>query len=144
MTIDLLLVNAFVTWFMLGVILVIQIVHYPLFSRVGREGFAAYQRAHERAITWVVFPPMAVELATAIALVARPPAGVPAQLLWVGLGLVGVIWASTAFLQVPQHTRLEAGFSADAHRKLVRTNWIRTAAWTLRAGLLAYALAAGR
>lgn len=144
MSIDLLLVNAFVTWLMLGVILVIQIVHYPLFSRVGREGFAAYQRAHERTITWVVFPPMAIELATAIALVARPAPGLPVPLAWVGLGLVGVIWASTALLQVPQHARLEAGFSADAHRKLVRTNWIRTVTWALRAGLLAYALATGR
>jgi hypothetical protein len=34
------------------------------------------------------------------------------------------------------HRRLEQGFDLAAHRQLVRGNWIRTIAWSLR-GLLA-------
>lgn len=139
MNVDWLLVNACATWLMLGVILVIQFVHYPLFARVGREGFSDYENAHGRAITGVVLPPMVVELVSAIVLVVGPPPGMDG-LMWVGLALVGVIWASTAFLQVPAHTRLARGFDADAHRRLVRSNLIRTGAWALRAGLVAYAL----
>lgn len=139
MTIDWLLVNACATWLMLGVILVIQFVHYPLFARVGREGFAAYENAHGRAITAVVLPPMVIELGSAIALVITPPAGMDG-LMWTGLALVVVIWASTALLQVPAHTRLARGFDADAHRRLVRSNLLRTAAWALRAGIVAFAL----
>jgi hypothetical protein len=36
---------------------------------------------------------------------------------------------------VPQHRRLERGWGERAHRALVRGNWLRTAAWTVRAAL---------
>jgi hypothetical protein len=36
----LLLANAAATLFMVGVIRFVQVVHYPLFARVGRPGFA--------------------------------------------------------------------------------------------------------
>ncbi|MEQ1727476.1 MAG: hypothetical protein ABL982_03770 [Vicinamibacterales bacterium] len=49
-----------------------------------------------------------------------------------GAVLLAIIWASTALLQVPAHNRLERGFDADVHRRLVRTNWIRTVCWTAR------------
>ena len=54
--------------------------------------------------------------------------------------LVGVIWASTAFIQVPMHNVLGRGFDADAHAHLVSTNWIRTIAWSARAALLAWCI----
>lgn len=130
-----LLLNLASTGVMIGVIWIVQIVHYPMFSMVGREGFAAYEAVHSRSITWVVGPPMLVELATAVYLALWPPPGLPRGALWAGLALVGVIWASTALLQVPMHNRLAAGFDPSAHRVLVSTNWIRTVAWTLR-GLL--------
>ena len=53
-----------------------------------------------------------------------------------GVVLLAVIWASTAFLQVPCHKRLEQGLEWAAASRLVRTNWIRTMAWTAR-GVLA-------
>ena len=55
------------TLFMAGVIWIVQVVHYPLFARVGAAGYAAYQGAHVRLITYVVLPAMLVELATAAA-----------------------------------------------------------------------------
>jgi len=33
------------------------------------------------------------------------------------------------------HTKLSSGFDADSWRFLVRSNWIRTLAWSLRAAL---------
>jgi hypothetical protein len=50
--------------------------------------------------------------------------------------LVAVVWASTAVLQVPRHQTLAASFDAAAHADLVRTNWIRTVAWSARGGLM--------
>ena len=35
-----------VTSALFGLIWIVQVVHYPLFGRVGREGFAAYESAH--------------------------------------------------------------------------------------------------
>jgi hypothetical protein len=41
-------------------------------------------------------------------------------------------WLSTWVVQIPLHNCLAAGFDSEAHRRLVKTNWMRTAAWTLR------------
>jgi hypothetical protein len=71
-----------------------------------------------------------------MALVAWPPAGIPAWLLLTGLALLAVVWASTWLVQVPCHTRLAGGFDAAAHGRLVATNWIRTVGWSARTALL--------
>jgi hypothetical protein len=100
---------------------------------VGRAGFVSYETAHAQLITMVVGPAMLVEILAATAMVALRPKAVPTWAAWTGLALVGVIWASTAFIQVPMHNVLGRGFDADAHAHLVSTNWIRTIAWSARA-----------
>ncbi len=130
------LANVLGTLTMFGAIWIVQLVHYPLFALVGDAGWAGYEAQHQSRITLVVGPAMVLELATAVWLVLRPLDGIPLAAFAVGAALVGVIWLSTAFVQVPLHSALSAGFSTDAHTKLVATNWIRTAAWTLRTGLV--------
>jgi hypothetical protein len=130
------LLHSAATGMMIGVIWFVQIVHYPMFSMVGRDGFAAYEATHSRRTTVVVAAPMLMELATGAYLALRPPPGVPPAAMWAGLGLIGVIWLSTWLLQVPGHRALEAGFDPRVHRALVGTNWIRTVAWTARGILL--------
>jgi riboflavin synthase len=44
-----------------------------------------------------------------------------------------IVWLSTFVLQVPIHNRLKAGKEDREIRHLVATNWIRTAAWSLKA-----------
>jgi hypothetical protein len=121
---------------MTGLIWFVQVVHYPLMGRVGREAFVAYEAAHTRRTTVVVGPLMVAEATTATWIALGPPAGVSPTAATVGLALVLVIWLSTAMLSVPCHRRLERGFDAATHARLVRTNWIRTAAWTARAVLV--------
>lgn len=132
----LLAANLASTFYMVGLIWFVQLVHYPLLARVGESEFASFERAHVARTGPVVGPPMLVELATALLLVVSPPAQVPSAALWLGLALLGVVWASTGLLQVPSHRRLEMGFDARAHHRLVATNWIRTVAWTARGILL--------
>ena len=131
-----LLANLSTTLFMVGVIWFVQVVHYPLFSRVGGEGFARYSEAHSRLTTYVVGPPMLAEAATALLLVFRRPVEIPLWAALVGLALIGMIWASTALLQVPRHTALGSGFDRAALSGLVLTNWLRTAAWSVRGALV--------
>jgi len=133
-----LLSNVVATLYMVGLIWCIQIVHYPLFAHVGTEGFAAYEAAHSRLITPVVGLPMLVELVTAgLLLFVRPPAiGLTDTVA--GVVLVVVIWLSTIFLQVPQHTILSSGFDPAAHQFLVQSNWIRTLAWSARGVLVVW------
>ena len=123
---------------MTGLIWFVQVVHYPLFGSVAREGFASYEAEHARRTVWVVGPLMCVELAAALLFLLprfRPPAVGAASAL-AGAALVLLIWASTALIQVPLHNRLAAGYDASAISSLVATNWIRTIAWTARSALL--------
>ena len=136
-----LLVQAFASLALTGLIWCIQVVHYPLFAAVGRDEFTRYEADHARLITLVVGPLMLVELAAVLWLAAVRPVGVPAWMAWTGLALVAAIWLSTAAIQVPCHAKLAAGFDAEVHARLVSSNWIRTVAWTAR-GLLALAMIA--
>jgi hypothetical protein len=58
------------------------------------------------------------------------------------MALVGVVWLSTMFLQIPQHNILARGFDQAAYEALVSGNWVRTVAWTLRGGIALWALGA--
>jgi hypothetical protein len=139
----LLLVHAAATLTMWGVILVVQLVHYPLFRHVGAASYETYQAEHMRRITWIVAPVMTIELATAGGLAWRLPPGVPAWLAWTGFVLVLLIWATTGLVQAPLHRRLTDGFDATVHRRLVRSNWIRTGMWTLRSVLVLWMVGRG-
>jgi len=135
------LLHAAATFYMVGLIWFVQLVHYPLFSKVGDTGFVAYQEAHMARTSFAVGPPMIAEVAGAALLCFAPLQGLPPWSVWLGAGLVGLIWASTAVLQVPRHEALVAqGFDRAQHAALVASNWIRTAAWTARGGLVAWML----
>jgi hypothetical protein len=133
---SLLLIHLTATIAMFGIIWFVQVVHYPLFARVQPEAFAAYENAHTRLTSYVVAPLMCVEAASGVLLLRFRPPGVPLSVVVAGVVLVGIIWLSTCLVQVPRHTVLSRGFDAEAQRELVATNWIRTAAWTARTGLV--------
>jgi len=137
-----LLLHALSTFAMLGIIWFVQVVHYPLFARVGEAGFALYAQTHSRLTTWVVAPPMLLELATGVLLLWMRPEGVALWPAIAGAALLGVVWLATAALSVPRHKILVGGFDPDAWRALCLTNWLRTAAWTIRAVLVIVMLAA--
>jgi hypothetical protein len=131
----LLALHALTTIMMAGLIWFVQLVHYPLFSLVRTSDFARYETEHTRRVTWIVAPLMGVEALSAVALMILASSVVTQTLAVVGMVLVAAIWWSTAFLQVPCHRRLSKGFDSVAARRLVTTNWLRTLAWTVRAGL---------
>ncbi|MEM9828767.1 MAG: hypothetical protein AAF958_19430 [Planctomycetota bacterium] len=134
------ILNCIATWYMVGLIWMVQVVHYNLMDRVGTEGFATYETEHSRLITPIVAIPMLIELLTAAVLLWQRPTGFPLAAAWVGFGCVILLWLSTAFLQVPYHGQLTQGFSQSAYEGLVRTNWIRTVLWSFRGAMLAYFL----
>jgi hypothetical protein len=131
------LAHAAATWFLVGLIWTVQVVHYPLFARVGREGFAAYETDHSSRISAVLAVPWVVQGVTTAWLLLAPPAGMPAVLPWAAAALAAVPVAVTIALSVPAHRDLGGGFDAAAHRRLVGTNWLRTAAWTAHGAVAA-------
>ena len=127
-----LLLQVGATLAMVGLIWFVQIVHYPLFSEVGRDNFPRYERDHQRLTTWVVAPLMLTELATAALLFRIRPDGLGTGALWLGLALLAIIWLTTYLVQVPQHAALAQAFDDQMQRRLVLGNWIRTVAWSVR------------
>lgn len=111
----LLAAHAAATWALVGLIWMVQVVHYPLFAQVGAEESRRYHARHTRQITWIVAPLMAVELVTASLLLvdgAREP--------WLLLSVAPLAfnWLATWRVQIPLHNRLAAGFDADASRTI--------------------------
>lgn len=128
------------TFYLVGLIWVVQSLVYPSMGLVGANGYAAYHNLHISRITPIVAPAMIVELATAIYLVYAPLDGIDYRYFWLGLALILIVWASTFLIQVPLHEKLVASFDAEVQQRLVLTNWIRTIAWTLRGGLVLWML----
>jgi Na+/H+ antiporter NhaC len=140
----LLLFNSACSLYMTGIIWFVQVVHYPLFERVGTPNFAIYANEHANRTTLIVAPAMLLELATSILLLIQRPPGVPAVMLWVLAAMNIGVFASTFFVQVPLHNELQKGFHAEAIRTLAASNWVRTLLWTLRSTGLCWALLQGR
>lgn len=135
---SLLLVQIATSWAMTGIIWFVQLVQYPSFREVDSASFTGFHAHHSAAITWIVAPLMILEAASAVAFLWAPLRIQAPWQIWLGIGLVALIWASTFVLQVPMHSRLTSGFDESAWRVLVNTNWVRTLAWSARALLVTY------
>ncbi|MCB0327193.1 MAG: hypothetical protein KDD52_06210 [Bdellovibrionales bacterium] len=123
---------------MLGVIWIIQLIHYPSFALVDPKLFASFHHKHTRRISYVVMPAMLMELFSGIALWVLTPQFVYKIYYGFILLCIGLIWGCTFFLSVPLHQKLERGFDETSIQKLVRTNWPRTILWSLKSVFLVY------
>ena len=137
-----LLVHLLSTWFMVGLIWTIQLVHYPLFARVGSDGFVAYEAEHTRRMGALLAVPASMEVITGGLLVWMRPDTIPLWAVLASGSLLVLIWVTTLLVQVPLHGRLSSGFESALVKRLVDTNWWRTAAWSIRglalAGMLSF------
>lgn len=117
--------------FMTGVISVIQLIHFPSFARIDRQQFTLFHRHHSTALSLIAGPAMVGELLSTLWL-ARDWA------TWPILSAVSVValWAATFFISVPAHNRLAEGFDEGLWRRLVATNWLRSAIWSVRSLVL--------
>jgi hypothetical protein len=137
----LLLLQAAATVYLTGLIWFVQVVHYPLLDEVRPAELPELEVRHQRRAGLVVGLPMVLELITAVAALRWRPPDLPAVWAWAGVTVLGVIWSSTAFVQVPLHDALERAHDAGRIRLLVASNWVRTIGWTVRTVLVAWALA---
>ncbi len=136
-----LVISATSTWAMAGLIWMVQLVHYPILATYSAAAPARAAADHQRRISWVVGPLMAAEGASALILLFDRPEMMPRWSAWAALALLGVALVSTVMIQVPLHARLAERHDARDAARLVSTNWIRTAAWSMRGLLLAWVLA---
>jgi hypothetical protein len=117
---------------MAGLMWLVQLVHYPLFSGLAEASFKDWHAFHGKRISFIVMPLMVSELGLAIYLQFKAPSTLQLSILILNV----LIWVSTALLSVPLHTKLEAHGADKAHiAALVKTNWPRTLCYTVKAAL---------
>ena len=133
-----LLVQVATTLAMTGIIWFVQVVQYPSFAQVDAVSFPAFHARHTSTISMIVAPLMILEALSAFAFLWAPRRVQTSWEVWLGIGLVAVVWASTFLLQVPAHSQLSRGFDEENWRMLVNSNWVRTFAWSARACLVSY------
>ena len=117
---------------MTGVIWVIQLVHYPSFRYIDKDHWEAFYEQHMKGITLIVLPVMTLELITTIIYFYQ-------DFYWLSFGsllLVMIIWLSTFFIQVPLHNGIRSNRDSITICELVKTNWIRTLAWSVNTIIL--------
>ena len=137
----LLLLNFDAAAYLTGLLWTVPLVHNPSFGLVPKAAWAAFHAAHTQRMSYVVLAPMVLELGLAAWLAWAGRGALPGSAGWWSLALVLFVWAVTFFISVPFHNRLTQGYDYIAIDGLVRTNWLRTLAWTARAGLLGWLLA---
>lgn len=106
----------------------IRVLVYPQFARVGRSDFPAFERSHQRLVSFAVGPLFSALGISALALLARPPVGVARWEALLAIVPVGVILGVTALLAVPLHSRLAGGYDEPAHRRLMTVDSVRLVA----------------
>lgn len=117
------------SYWMMVVILFVQITHYPLFRFVAEPDRKTYCLNHQRSITFMVVPSMLIELFSLCYIIFLNPK----DMFWIGmLVLLGLIWLSTFFIQVPYHNALLKQPTDHVIKKLVQSNWIRTVLWSIK------------
>ncbi len=122
--------------YMAGVILLIHFIHYPAFRFIRDENFNAFSKMHAKRITWIVFPPMVLELGISIFLYSRERSTVNSVLLLTNI----LIWGITGLKSAPTHDRLSRGFDHGAYLDLMRWNRARVWLWCFRLVFLLLAI----
>ena len=129
----LLLINFTLTAILCGLIWTIQLVHYPSFFDVGESEYNNYQQNHMRNISLLVIPLMLLELGFGIYLQIEHLNHDINTLIYAATFLLLFIWGVTFFISSPLHGKLLGlGYNYENIDRLVRTNWLRTIAWTGR------------
>ena len=111
---------------LVGLILVTQIVSYPLLLKVNKVNFFSYYVSYTNRISIVVVPLMLFEVILTFLLYIYSPINTLIQL---SVFLLLLIWMSTFLIQVPLHSRLSLKFDENLINKLISTNSIRTFLW---------------
>ena len=125
-----LILHLIATSVMVGVIWVIQLVHYPSFHFVELKQYTTFQRFHMARISYVVIPAMLTELFTLILIVFSMDQ-IDTLVLASAILLI-FIWLMTAVFFSGVHQKLTLGYEQPVVDKLVKLNWGRTLLWTTR------------
>ena len=127
---DILIVSHIVsTSIMVGVIWVMQLLHYPTLLYVKNEAFRQFQNFHMRNISIIVVPIMLIELASGLMIYLQ---GERSFEFLVSFALLIILWIMTGLLFTKFHSRLRKSKDIRIINKMIFLNWYRTLFWSMR------------
>ena len=112
---------------LLVLIWLVQIIIYPGMHNWVNSTFAELHRGYSRRISLIVGPLMFAQAVLAL----RQVIIMPDLVAVMQAILIASVWGVTAFISVPLHRRLRAGYDARVINRLINTNWLRTVGWSL-------------
>ena len=127
------IIHLLATAMMVGVIWIVQIVHYPAFEFVEEKKFRDFALFHQQKITYIVGPIMLIEFMTGLYLLPQLNLIFSASMVL----LVG-IWLVTFFFSVKEHNTLLSGRDEQSIKRLIKSNWLRTLLWNTRLVILTF------
>ena len=124
------------TSIMVGVIWVIQLLHYPSFHFVQKSDYPKFQQFHMSRISFIVIPAMIIEFITGIIMLQF---GFSSNFLFISsLVILITIWGITFIFFTKMHQVLISGYNEIIVNRLISINWSRTLLWSLRLLILCY------
>ena len=124
------------TSIMVGVIWVIQLLHYPSFHFIQKSDYSKFQQFHMSRISFIVVPAMIIEFITGIMMLQF---GFSSNFLFISsLFILLVIWVITLVFFTKMHQGLISGYNKLIVDRLISINWSRTLLWSIRLLVLCY------
>ena len=107
---------------------IVQLVIYPSFYYYSEDQLKKWHEIYKLKISIIVLPLMLSQLI----LHAYAIYGETSVLNTLMLIMIVFVWLSTFLISVPLHDKIENVANTHTYRKrLVNTNWIRTALWSI-------------
>ena len=122
---SILLLNVYITIFMFSVILMTQIVSYPLLRNVDNITFLQYHNFYVSRIFIIVAPAMIFEFILSFYILYF----FKSSYVLINFLTIALIFLSTVLIQVPIHEKLKHSKDNFLINRLINTNWIRTILW---------------
>lgn len=110
-----------------GVILITQLVSYPLLLKVDSNNFKLYHTFYIRYISYIVIPLMCIEVFINFSNIYSLNSIYPKY--FISTILLLFIWFSTILIQLPLHKNINHLYRKKVINQLIKSNWIRTVLW---------------
>lgn len=103
----------------------VQLIIYPSFHYIDKEGFLAWHNRYTRLISMIVGPLILIQLGAEITFIVN------GDLSWLRILMILAILTVTFFVSVPCHRGLSRyGKDRRIISRLIGTNWLRTVLWS--------------
>ena len=121
---------------LIGFILFLQLIHYPLLSKIGshinKALFSEYFQHLSTQILVLFILPMLVELFSSIILFWKKPHPQSASLYKLSMICLAIIWGVLIVNQLLFQQILSQGYHVVAHNLLTISTWAATITWCIK------------